>query len=156
MKNIYNKSKILLLSFGMIIISCSEDNLDINPADQYSIETFWVTQEHANAGLTGTYQVLNNLYGGSWIFETDMVTPNAWGYNENGSVGPLARGVQLTTDPTILGRWKVCYSGIGRANTFLDKVNKVTMDANLKLRMIGEAKFLRGMYYFHLIDYLFY
>lgn len=153
MKNIYNKSKILLLSFGMIIISCSENNLDINPADQYSIETFWVTQEHANAGLTGTYQVLNNLYGGSWIFETDMVTPNSWGYNENGSVGPLARGVQLTTDPTILGRWKVCYSGIGRANTFLDKVNKVTMDANLKLRMIGEAKFLRGMYYFHLIDY---
>lgn len=133
------------------IVACSEDVLEINPTDQYSIDTFWETEEHANAGLTGCYQVLRSTFGS--LFETDMVTPNAWGYNENGGLGPLARGVQLTTDPALAGKWNVSYSGIGRANTFLNNIDDVNMNEDLKKRMIGEAKFLRALYYFQLINY---
>jgi hypothetical protein len=142
-----NASKNYFIFTIMIIISnsCVFENLNINPSDQYSAETFWNTEANANSGLIGCYQVLRNLYGGGWVYETDMVTPNAWGYNEDGGLGPLARGVQLTTDGTIAGRWNVSYLGIGRTNTFLDNIGNIKMKEDLKVRMIGEAKFLRAL-----------
>lgn len=150
-----NASKNYFIFTIMIIISnsCVFENLNINPSDQYSAETFWNTEANANSGLIGCYQVLRNLYGGGWVYETDMVTPNAWGYNEDGGLGPLARGVQLTTDGTIAGRWNVSYLGIGRTNTFLDNIGNIKMRDDLKVRMTGEAKFLRALYYFDLVNY---
>lgn len=153
MKMISAKYLFLIAGLLMGMSGCKEDHLDIDPADQYSVETFWKTEEHARAGLSGCYQVLRSLYGGGWIYETDMVTPNGWGYNENGGTGPLARGVHTTTDATIAGRWNVNYQGIGRANTFLDKIGGVTMNEELRQRMIGEARFLRALYYFNLQDF---
>ena len=143
----------LLGALIVTAISCNKGALHINPTDQYSVETFWKTEEHARAGLSGCYQVLRNIYGGGWVYETDMVTPNAWGYNENGGVGPLARGVHTTTDGTIARVWNLNYEGIGRTNTFLDKIEGVTMTEALKIRMRGEAKFLRALFYFNLQDF---
>ncbi len=134
----------------LIYSSCNKDKLNINPTDQYSIETFWKTEEQAKAGLTGCYEALRSVYGGNWVYATDDCTPNSWAYNENGGLGPLARGVQVTTDPTIAGVWDNNYRGIGRTNTFLDKIDGISMDESLKSRMIGEAKFLRALYYFNL------
>ena len=150
MKMISNKYFFLVAVLLVVNNGCSEDNLNIDPADQYSVETFWKTEEHARAGLSGCYEVLRSVYGGGWVYETDMVTPNAWGYNENGGIGPLARGVHTTTDGAIAGRWNVNYQGVGRVNTFLDRIGGITMDEALKTRMTGEAKFLRALYYFNL------
>ena len=146
-KHFFLISAVVVLNYG-----CNRNNLSIDPTDQYSVETFWKTEEHARAGLTGCYQVLRTVYSGAQVYETDMITPNAWGYNENGGVGPLARGVQTTTDPTIARFWNVNYQGIGRTNTFLDKIDGITMNEPLKKRMRGEARFLRALYYFNLQD----
>ncbi len=149
---ISNKIFFFIAVFLIMNGGCNEDKLNINPTDQYSIETFWKTEAHAQAGLSGCYAVLRSVYGGGWIYETDMVTPNAWKYNENGGLGPLSNGTQTTTDGTISGRWNVNYQGIGRTNTFLDKIDGIKMDQSLKSRMIGEAKFLRALFYFNLED----
>lgn len=146
-KHILIISALVVLNYG-----CNRNNLSIDPTDQYSVETFWKTEEQARAGLTGCYQVLRTVYSAGWVYETDMITPNAWGYNENGGVGPLARGVHTTIDGTIARTWNVNYQGIGRTNTFLDRIDGVTMNASLKNRMRGEAKFLRALYYFNLQD----
>lgn len=153
MKTILNKYFILIAVLLILSRGCSEDKLNIQPSDQYSIETFWKTEEHAKAGLSGCYEVLRSVYGGNWVYATDDATPNSWAYNENGGLGPLARGVQTTTDGTIAGWWNVNYGGIGRTNTFLDKIDGITMDESLKSRMIGEAKFLRALYYFNLEEF---
>ncbi len=147
------KHGFIFIALIVLISSCNKENLSINPTDQYSVETFWKTEEHAMAGLSGCYQVLRSVYGGGWVYETDMITPNAWGYNENGGIGPLARGVHTTTDGTVAGRWNVNYRGVGRTNTFLDRINDVVMDEALKSRLSGEAKFLRALYYFNLQDF---
>ncbi|MHB1178274.1 MAG: RagB/SusD family nutrient uptake outer membrane protein, partial [Daejeonella sp.] len=141
----------LVTGLLILIYSCNKDKLTINPADQYTVETFWKTEEHASAGLLGCYQVLRSVYGGGWVYETDIVTPNAMG-NRGSALNPLAKGVQLTTDGAIAGRWNVNYQGIGRTNTFLDKIGGITMNTQLKDRMIGEAKFLRALYYFNLVN----
>ncbi len=131
-----------------------DSELNINPTDQYSQATFWQTREHADAGLTGCYKVLHDGYGGSasWHFETDMITPNGMAYNAANGTNTIARGIHTPITGLITSRWGAAYRGIGRTNTFLDKIDNVTMDDALKARMIGEAKFLRAFYYFILVD----
>lgn len=154
MKILFNyRSIILVVSLLVIASGCNEESLDIDSADQYSIETFWKTEEHASAGLSGCYESLRNFYGGNWVYETDLITPNGWGYNENGGVGPLARGVHTTTDGLIASKWNQAYQGVGRTNTFLDRIGGINMNEALKTRMAGEAKFLRALFYFNLVNY---
>ena len=49
--------------------------------------------------------------------------------------------------------WTNCYAGISRANAAIENIPKITMDATLKNRLIGEAKFLRALYYFNLVRF---
>lgn len=144
------------ISFAALLLVCGascNDQLEIDPADQYSIATFWKTEEHARAGLSACYESMRGFYGGNWVYETDLITPNGWGYNENGGVGPLARGVHTTTDGIFASKWNQAYEGVGRTNTFLDRIGGIAMDDNLKKRMTGEAKFLRALFYFNLVNY---
>lgn len=142
----------LLLSF-LAVVGCDR-TLNVDPTDRYSEATFWQTLEHAQAGLTGCYKVLHDGYGGSatWHFETDMITPNGMAYNAANGTDAIARGIHTPITGLITSRWVAAYRGIGRTNTFLEKVGSVNMDESLKARMAGEAKFLRAFYYFMLVD----
>jgi len=137
---------ITILSFP----SC-DSWLDVDPSDKYTADTFWKTEEHASAGLTGCYNSLlrwKNLFS----FEFDLITSNAMAYNEANGTQAISKGEHLSTNSLIRELWKDCYQGIGRTNTFLDKIDGVTMDDALRSRMTGEAKFLRAFYYFNLVD----
>ena len=51
----------------------------------------------------------------------------------------------------IEGVWSSAYAAINRANAVIDNVPRIDMDATLKARIIGEAKFLRALHYFNLV-----
>ncbi|MFV0604536.1 MAG: RagB/SusD family nutrient uptake outer membrane protein [Niabella sp.] len=60
----------------------------------------------------------------------------------------------LTYGPTSLSVaevWYGNYVGIGRCNQAIENVPKFSIDQGLKDRLIGEAKFLRALYYFTLV-----
>jgi hypothetical protein len=44
------------------------------------------------------------------------------------------------------------YEGVYRCNQVLDNVPGISMDADLKNRVLGQAYFLRGLYFFHLVN----
>ncbi len=44
------------------------------------------------------------------------------------------------------------YQGVSRCNQVLKYVPDISMDQNLKNRVMGQAYFLRGLYYFHLVN----
>jgi starch-binding outer membrane protein, SusD/RagB family len=48
--------------------------------------------------------------------------------------------------------WKLLYATIGRANTAVDRAPGVNMSASKKAILVAEAKFLRGMFYFYLVQ----
>jgi len=149
MKSIY-KICIIILVY-ILWIGC-ENDLTINPSDQYSEDTFWKNQDEAMSALTGCYRILQGGAGVNWFLETDMITPNGLAYNESNGTDAIARGVHNSLTGLITNRWEVAYRGIGRVNAFLDKIPVVDMDADLKARASGEAKFLRALYYFYLVD----
>jgi len=47
--------------------------------------------------------------------------------------------------------WTSAYNAINRANSVIDNVPGITMDATLQKRIIAEAKFLRALHYFNLV-----
>ena len=125
--------------------------LDVNPSDQYSAETFWKTKEHAKAGIMGCYNALmpwRSLH----TMEFDMLTANAMPYNEANGTQAIGKGEHLSTNALIASLWKNCYTGIGRANTFIGNVESVDMGETEKAQMLGEAKFLRAFFYLNLVD----
>ena len=47
--------------------------------------------------------------------------------------------------------WNIYFQGISRANTLIEKLPEIPMDANEKARFNAEALTLRSMYYFELL-----
>ncbi|MDR1455159.1 MAG: RagB/SusD family nutrient uptake outer membrane protein [Tannerella sp.] len=136
---------------SLLSVTACDSWLDVDPSDKYSADTFWKTEEHAKAGLSGCYNALAP-WRAVHFYEFDMLTANAMPYNEANGTQAIGKGEHLSITPLIALLWKNCNTGIGRTNTFLDNISGVAMDDRLRSRMTGEAKFLRAFFYFHLTD----
>ena len=151
--------KILTIAIGsaLLISSCTKSLLETTPDDRYVQSNFWVSEEAATAALSGAYSVLasSGLYGGDATpLLEETATPNAYCYGNTSSWNSIAEGLQsASTGGIITDRWGSAYGGIGRCNTFLANVDKVDMSEDLKIRMKGEAHFLRALFYFNLENY---
>ncbi|CAL1518423.1 RagB/SusD family nutrient uptake outer membrane protein [Chitinophaga sp. MM2321] len=160
MKKIY----LLAVCAGFLATGCNKSLLDTVPHDRYTEETFWTTPEAAGAALTGCYSVLRNdgVFGGkntsggsATALWEETLSPNAYNQTNTMSFNAIATGQQMSsTGGIVTARYADCYSGIGRCNTFLKKVDEVPgMDAAQVKRMKAEATFLRALYYFTLQNY---
>lgn len=129
--------------------SCGDHFLNIKPDDRITEDNFWANPDDARMALYGIYNSLQerHVYGYGPGF--DAMSPNAyqWAHWEgkemqvgNGTVTPNSGGI-------VVERWRQAYQGINRANYFLENVDKVEMPAEEKEVMIGEAYFLRGVFY---------
>jgi hypothetical protein len=148
---------VLVAGLGMLLSNCNKSLLDTSPNNKYVESNFWESEAAAQAGLAGCYGVLttSGMFGGDAtpLFE-ETASPNAYNYGNTAGFNFIAEGLQSASSSGIIpDRWKACYSGIGRCNTFLVKVDEVPMDDALRARMKGEAYFLRALYYFTLQNY---
>ena len=147
---------ICIAIFGLLFSEgCSKDLLDLEPADQSSVESFWTSEDKAAAALTGCYETLIGPYSGegSWLLKLEDITPNAFEIDDGSGASSIARGDNNPTLPLINSRYEAAYEGIGRTNTFLDNIDQVPMDEELKTRFKAEARFLRALYYHNLVEY---
>lgn len=146
------KKYILLLGMAFALMSCTK-LLDIQPTDRFTEETFFKTQEHAVAAVNATYASLlgNCLLSGSNAIYFEDITPNAYMYQNNNGFIFIATGIQDAANSTVINNcWGQCYSGIGRANILLAKIDGISVTSLpdvLKKRLIAESKFLRAVFY---------
>jgi hypothetical protein len=72
-----------------------------------------------------------------------------------GATNPDVRSLSVlahsSTNLRIYEIWQQHYAAIKKANVVLEKVPTVPFDETLKERLLGEAKFLRALYYFNLV-----
>jgi len=148
-----NKSYYLVVIFALLYSSCSF--LDENPTDRLVVNNFYSTSKDAQAGVDATYQQLNSLYLRLMYLLGDLPTDDM--KNGLGMPNPFLQNIEyLRIDPAntfVATMWTSSYSGISRANTVIEKIPNISMDATLKNRFLGEVKFLRGLYYFNLVRF---
>jgi hypothetical protein len=152
--NIKNILGLLLLS--IIAISC-EDYLKEDPPTFISTTNFYKTASDARTACDGIYENFsdgssNSTYGRFWPvidLGTDDVTSRTQGnlYNDF-----LTHTVSSTNSWfENFGQFSNFWIGIARANNVIAYVPQIEMNGDEKNNIIGEARALRALYYYHLV-----
>ncbi len=127
-------------------------DLDRNPDYQLSSGTFFKTEEHAKQAMMGVYSQMqnDNVYG--IAFGWDALGGISFGY-DNPSFQTIQTGKVAVTNSYFSNKWQALYEGIARANNVIQNVDQCDMTDELKAQYKAEARFMRGLYYFQLLDF---
>jgi len=140
---------IMLLITVSVWIGC-EDYLDKVPPSSLSTDNFFQTEADALSAINASYAPLQlrGLYSEDYpkvaeVPSDDIAIDNTSGLSfDDFGFSPAESQIDNV--------YTLNYEGIGRANLVIDRVPGIEMDADLKARIIAEAKFLRALYYWHL------
>jgi len=142
------------LTFLSVFSSCSSF-LDEKPTDRLVVDNFYSSAKDAQAAVDAGYAQLNALYNRLMYMLGDLPTDDM--KNGLGMPNAFLQNLEfLRIDPQntfVKDMWVNCYAGISRTNSAIENIPKITMDETLKNRLIGEAKFLRALYYFNLVRF---
>ena len=156
------RSKIILtfISCFLLISSCNDEDLDLTNPNQLSPESFFKNEAQVQSAVNAAYS--NNQTHGLWSRHMFFMMDNL--AQENGGNQQLEADKRQYLDYSfdsshgpIADYWESCFRGINKANFVIDNqdaINEIP-DSQLspanKAKYIGEAKFLRALYYFYLV-----
>ena len=153
-----NLKYISLFIIGLLMVSCGDEFLEKSPEDSINTANFWQTKEDAINAVNGAYQPLQwpKLYN-MRMWTSDIMAGNsivgAGGGDDGRETQDMSNFVTATDNPGVLDLWRGPAPGILRANLVLQNVPGMSIDEDIKNRVLGEAHFLRGLYYFILVRY---
>ncbi|MEM9829232.1 MAG: RagB/SusD family nutrient uptake outer membrane protein [Bacteroidota bacterium] len=157
-----NKKIIAIICFSglttLLFNSCGEDFVTKEFQNGVVDENFFQNASDAEQALTAIYDIVGQkgLYREAVMVVGDATSDDI---NEltgdSGDYGTFFRAASdyrwEPNNPFSSARWYDGYKGIFRANILLERLPDIEMDESLKARMLGEAKYLRALYYFNLV-----
>ncbi|MEX2602550.1 MAG: RagB/SusD family nutrient uptake outer membrane protein [Gracilimonas sp.] len=140
---------------SLTIAGCT-DFLSVNPQSELTQEAFPTTQSDALQSTNAVYSTLRSWHyhsGGFPIlaFMSDDAHKGSNPSDAANTQGPYDDFTHSTTQDGLDRWWNSLYQGIRRANIVIEKVPGISMNEDLKNRYMGEASFLRALYYFDLV-----
>jgi starch-binding outer membrane protein, SusD/RagB family len=153
MKNIMRNILLLLILFSAA--NCKK-MLTTEIVGDYPESQFYTTPQHAVLAINAAYQPLSfsTTQNRLWVFG-DVASDDTEKGGDPGDQADIGLIDGMNINPingNLEAMWAGLYEGITRSNIVLQKVPPITMDEDLKLRILAEAKFLRAYYYFELIN----
>ena len=150
---------IITLFATLTFTTSCEDFLTEEVRGQQNLDTYFQSIEECESYMVGCYQALT--YGGWWQINTvwllsEMCSDDAWMGNTTQSQSDYIslahyQGNGASNGP-ISNFWQYRYKGILRCNIAIDRIAQVeTQDTETRDRLVAEARFLRGFYYFELV-----
>lgn len=147
--------KIFLLytaTLALLCFSCKK-KLDIQNPNNPTTENFWKTANDAQAGVNAIYSTYHRVGLCRNQFFITIIRSDE-GYSTSPNVTLINNFDRfIITDYNLWETntlWQDCYIGINRCNQVLDNVPNIQMDETLKGQLLGEAKFMRGLFYYYL------
>ena len=153
------KKYIKIIFAGLVLISsvsCKKSmELDIPNPNVPDESNFWQTSNDALLGINAVY---GNFYRNGapysrWTpFYMDVRSDDGYstsGWNELRSIGAL--NITQYSFEVNYDTWWHHWRGVYRANQVIANVPTIAMDEALKNRYVGEAKFIRALYYYNLV-----
>jgi hypothetical protein len=140
----------------LTFIGCGDDLLNKTPYGSLSAASFYKTESDAIMAINSVYNQLQNVH----VYSTQaLMRINIWSDDaEKGGGGPADNAAleefnsfQILLSNGLVGStWNSLYAGIFRANTAIEKIEEMS-DFSTKKRLLGEAKFLRALFYYNLV-----
>lgn len=136
------KNIILALVALTLLFSC---DLDRVPKGQISSSNYWTSENDVELALMGCYAYIGGSVYDAYV---DGYADNNYCQYPWESNAPLISAGNINTDMND----GYNFIGIRRYNYFLDNVDAVEMDENLKKQYVSEVRVLRAWTYFNLAD----
>lgn len=138
----------LIAAFSLMSSSC--ESLDFTPGDQMSDKTFWQTEDHARQAAVGLYAAMKAPWCFGMEFTFDMCSDIADGTSP---WSDISRGTSFASNSEgVQNHWQYLYELVHRSNTVIRKVKDMPVSRETIDRVTGEAKFLRAMAYFRMLN----
>ncbi|SFD90028.1 Starch-binding associating with outer membrane [Chitinophaga sp. CF118] len=141
----------------ILIFLCSCNLLDQTSESSFTPDNFYKNADDAKASVNAAYDPLNtqNMYNQvMWVLQDQATDDAEWGGGRstaNQAKNDLDKYTFTAATSTFQSIWTTAYQGINRANTVQDRIPAIAMDSAVKSRLLAEARFLRGFYYFTLV-----
>jgi len=151
MKKLY----IILLS-ALVLMSCGEDFLDLQPESVADIKDIYKTETDFIQAMIGAYDELQSAgqYGRNfhYLFDTraELVGESTAGF-QDGIYYEVDRFLLRSENPLIQQTWASLYTGINRSNLIIEKLNESSVLASTKRNLNAEARFIRALSYFNIV-----
>lgn len=151
------KTNYIIVLLGMFLITaCSESLLEIENPNEPTVSTFWKTEDDAQKGINAAYSMLYKC--GGWMrwlsFRYDLGSDEGWSSSPWNELAEWTRFNYVDYDFWEGNRehWEEFYVGIFRANQVLAYVPEISFtDAKKKELILGQAEFLRALWYFQVV-----
>lgn len=154
------KFLISILFIGFMFLGCEEDFLNEAPVSSISTLSFFKNENQFEQALNASYSDLRTLAGSGYDYEGtfwafgEMRSDNStFQHNLTDQSGHrfwhLDQFIMNAQNEILSTAWNACYSGIGKCNTVLKYLEDT--EIGKKDRFMGEARFVRALYYFTLV-----
>ncbi|HZH71897.1 MAG TPA: RagB/SusD family nutrient uptake outer membrane protein [Mariniphaga sp.] len=145
----------ILILAGGILTGCSEGFLDTSPYDKITTSNMWTTEESADKGINGIFNVfrnnnVSNTTGG--LLEIALMEGSGFTsqFYKNNFTYKFLTG-DVTPDYQIIeNTWRRHYEGIHRSNDAIANLDKAPLSEEKYNRLLSEATFMRAYFYFRL------
>ncbi|MDD7884559.1 RagB/SusD family nutrient uptake outer membrane protein [Flavivirga sp. 57AJ16] len=155
--NKYIKSVILVLFIGFSLISC-EDLIEIDiPNNQLVTASVFQDTATVNSAVLGMYAKVANPDGTQGGLGTIAAMFNGMSADEihhfyTFLYGEFVTNTIETNSVYVAGYWSFLYRDIYTANAIIEGLNKSSLSKSYVDPILGEAKFIRALCYFYLIN----
>lgn len=146
--------KLFCYLFLALLLTGCKKQLDIQNPNAKTIDLYWKTADDAQLGVNAIYNSL--IQDGTYMRMFPALTDSRG--DDFGGDSPWTDLVQVgtftipSTSGPVQWVWATHYQIIWRANQVIINVPAITMDENLKTRILGQAHFLRGLALFNLAN----
>lgn len=159
MKNLVTKGTVATVALMMVTFACKDKFLDVPATGQLSAAQL-TSRAGLDGVLIGAYAQLNARGFSQTASSYNWVRGSISGGEANkgsnsgdfNSITPYETYQLLPTSGEVNAKWNAMYEGISRCNAVLRSLPSAGADVTAadKARISGEARFLRGHYYFEL------
>lgn len=129
---------------GLLSVTSCVD-LDVEPTDKFTDDTYWTTEDKASSLLNMAYSQMNTP---DWIFRDERLSDNLYNSYGGDDIKITANGQATASTNLFNTTWNGIYAGIKTTHTLLANIDRVDMDETVKNRMKAEARFIRAFLYF--------
>ncbi|MEX2574715.1 MAG: RagB/SusD family nutrient uptake outer membrane protein [Balneolaceae bacterium] len=138
---------------SLFLVSCDDDFLLKAPPDALPEDGYYSSSDRAIAAINAAYATFQNGSLNSYWMHKAMAGPSD-DITISQTAGTEFNNFAYTaSDPLLWEVYPKLYEGVYRSNKVLETVPEIEIDAALKERIVGEAKFLRALYYWYLTTF---
>ncbi len=157
--NIKKLANILVLPCLLVVFNtgCKKSLVENNKSD-VTQENYFTNAAQAEAAVNGIYPPLQTLqtgtglnYGEAPFASIEFPVGHATTLGQSLFNNEMIQHKSSPTDPVFRVLWVGFYQGIADANLAINKIPNITMDEAKKKKLLGQAYFLRALYYYYLV-----